>query len=118
MTTVDLEEVASLDINCEACNRSNSLLEAARRDTKFEFEFAAAHWVCITKALTSSLNSMQKAAEKSEAVNNVVKSEIWHHKHLLRKINNVIKDDDGYVKSSHKDCLKTIDRWLIEYSEC
>ena len=118
MTTVDLEEVATLDINCESCNRSNSLLEAARRDTKFEFEFAAAHWVCIMRSLTSSLNSMQKAADKSEAVSNVLQSEIWHHKNLLKKINNVIEDDDGYVKSSHKDCLKTIDKWLIEYSEC
>lgn len=118
MTTVDLEEVATLDINCEACNRSNSLMEAARLETKFEFEFAAADWVCITKALTSSLNSMKKAADKSEAVNNVVESEIWHHKHLLKKINNVIEDDNGYIKSSHKDCLKMIDRWLIEYSEC
>ena len=118
MTTVDLEEVASLDIKCECCNRSNSLLEAARLETKFEFELAAAHWVCIAKALTSSLNSMQKAADKSEAVSNVVTSEIWHHKHLLKKINNAIQDDDGYVKSRHTDCLKTINRWLIEYSEC
>ena len=116
--TVDLEKFAVLDINCETCNRSNSLLEAARRDTKFEFKFAAADWVCITKALTSSFNSMQKAADKSEAVKNVLQSEIWHHKHLLNKINNVIEDDNGYIKSSDKDSLKTIDRWLIEDSEC
>jgi hypothetical protein len=42
MTTVDLEEVASLDIKCEGCHRLNSLMEAAGRDTKFKFEFEAA----------------------------------------------------------------------------
>ena len=39
MTTVDLEEVASLDINCEGCNRLNSLMESAKRDAKFKFKF-------------------------------------------------------------------------------
>ena len=116
MTTVNLEKFAVIDINCETCNRSNSLLEAARLDTKFEFKFAAADWVCITRALTSSFNSMQKAADNSEAVKNVLISEMWH---LLRKINNVIEDDNRYIKSSDKDCLKTIDRWLLEEdTEC
>ena len=119
MTTVNLEKFAVIDINCETCNRSNSLLEAARLDTKFEFKFAAADWLCITRALTSSFNSMQKAAHKSEAVKNVLQSEIWHHRRLLRKINNVIEDDNRYIKSSDKDCLKTIDKWLLEEdTEC
>ena len=118
MTTVDLEEVASLDINCEGCNRLNSLMESAKRDAKFKFEFEATQWVCIMKALTSSLNSMQKAADKSEAVSNVLETEIWHHERLIKKIKNVVHDKHGYINSSDEDCLKTIDRWLIEYSEC
>ena len=116
MTTVDLEEVASLDINCESCNRSNSLAEAARLETKFEFEFAAAHWVCITKALTSSLNSMQKAADKSEAVKNVVATQIWHHERLIKKIKNVVYDKNGYINSSDENNLKNIEQWLIDYN--
>ena len=118
MTKLELEKIANLDTNCTSCNQSNSLMEAAGRDTKFKFEFEAAKWVCIIQALTSSLNSMQKAADKSEAVSNVLETEIWHHERLIKKIKNVVHDKHGYINSSDEDCLKTIDRWLIEYSEC
>ena len=39
MTKLELEKIANLDTNCTSCNQSNSLMEAARRDTKFKFEF-------------------------------------------------------------------------------
>ena len=116
MTTVDLEEVASLDIKCEGCHRLNSLMEAAGRDTKFKFEFEAAKWVCIIQALTSSLNSMQKAADKSEAVKNVVATQIWHHERLIKKIKNVVYDKNGYINSSDENNLKNIEQWLIDYN--
>lgn len=121
MTTVDFEngiklgKLTNLDIYCRSCNRSNSLLEAARLDTKFEFELKAEQWVRITRALTSSLNSMQKAADKSEAVSNVLQSEICHHEHLLKAINKVIQDEHGYIKSSDEESLKTIEKWLLEF---
>ena len=116
MTTVDLEEVASLDINCTSCNKSNSLMEAARRDTKFKFEFEATQWVFIIKALTSSLNSMKKAGDKSEAVNNVVQTQIWHHERLIKKIKNVVHDKNGYINSSDANSIKNIEQWLIDYN--
>jgi len=116
MPTVDLEEVANLDTNCTSCNQSNSLMDTARRDTKFKFEFEATQWVCIMKALTSSLNSIKKAADKSEAVNYVVETEIWHHKRLINKIKTVVHDKHGYINSSDANSLKNIEQWLIDYN--
>ena len=116
MTTVDLEEIANLDTNCTSCNQSNSLMEAAGRRTKFKFEFEAAKWVCIIQALTSSLNSMQKAADKSEAVKNVVATQIWHHERLIKKIKTVVHDKHGYINSSDANSLKNIEQWLIDYN--
>ena len=116
MTTVDLKEVSSLDIKCEGCHRLNSLMEAAGRDTKFKFEFEAAKWVCIIQALTSSLNSMQKAADKSETVKKVVETQIWHHERLIKKIKNVVYDKHGYINSSDANNLKNIEQWLIDYN--
>ena len=116
MPTVDLEEVANLDTNCTSCNQSNSLMEAAGRDTKFKFEFEAAKWVCIIQALTSSLNSMKKAGDKSEAVNNVVATQIWHHERLIKKIKTVVHDKHGYINSSDANSLKNIEQWLIDYN--
>ena len=117
MTTVDLETVSNIDIRCEGCNRSNSLLEAARRDARFEFEFQASHWMCILRSLTSSHNSMKKAADKSEVVSNVIMPEMWRHRFLLKKIKKAIEDEYGYVKSSDKDSLKMIDKWIVEDTE-
>jgi hypothetical protein len=116
MTKLELEEIANLDIKCEGCNQSNSLMEAARRDTKFKFEFEATQWVCIMKALTSSLNSMKKAGDKSEAVNYVVQTQIWHHERLIKKIKNVVHDKHGYINSSDANSLKNIEQWLIDYN--
>ena len=116
MTKLELEKIANLDTNCTSCNQSNSLMEAARRDTKFKFEFEATQWVFIIKALTSSLNSMKKAGDKSEAVNNVVQTQIWHHERLIKKIKNVVHDEHGYINSSDANSIKNIEQWLIDYN--
>ena len=116
MTKLELEKIANLDTNCTSCNQSNSLMETARRDTKFKFEFEATQWVFIIKALTSSLNSMKKAGDKSEAVNNVVQTQIWHHERLIKKIKNVVHDEHGYINSSDANSIKNIEQWLIDYN--
>jgi len=115
-TTVDLEKVAAIGIRCENCNRTNDLMEGARREIKFEFEFTARQWNCIERSLRSSLNSMEKAANKSEIVENVVMAQIWNHKWLLKELEKGIEDEYGGIKSTDEDCLKTIETWAGE--EC